>query len=166
MSEIKALGELEGLVQDINECEINDHIIIERYPDGSTETGVSREWVCAWRDASLRQLRSIEREIAERYMELPTDADGVPIKVGDECWDNDTAERFEVSSIEWNGVCWSAWSVPDTRHIANKVLHHKPRTLEDVLKDMLTEKDETDLCSMGLISKYADEIRELLGVSE
>lgn len=114
----------------------------------------------------LRIADEIEAEIAERYMELPTDADGVPIHVGDECWDRDTAERFEVSSIEWNGVCWSAWSVPETRHIANKVLHHRPRTLEVVLEDMLIEKDETDLCSMGLIAKYAAEIRELLGVSE
>lgn len=166
MSEIKALGELEGLVQDINEREINDHIIIERYSDGSTETAIGRDWVCAWREAALRQLHAIEREIAERYMEPPLDVDGVPIKVGDECWDRDTAERFEVSSVEWNGICWSAWSTPETRHLANKVLHHRPRTLEVVLEDMLIEKDETDLCSMGLIAKYAAEIREILGVSE
>lgn len=176
MSEIKALGELEGLVQDINECEINDHIIIERYSDGSTETGIGRDWVCAWREAALRQLHAIEREIAERYMELPTDADGVPIKVGDElCGYGRLNGGVTVSAVTgWGGIivtdkgmtCNPAkdgllWDGQACRHI-------KPRTLEDVLRDCCNEwnKHLGSDWEVGVYAKYADEIRELLGMNE
>lgn len=128
-------------------------------------------------EAMDKAIEGIEREIAEHYMELPTDADGVPIKVGDECWDKDTAEGFEVSSIEWNGVCWSAWSVPETRHLENRVMHHKPRTLEDVLASYrfdaqniyedptLNGNQRVDELE-ALDDKVAAEIRELLEVGE
>lgn len=109
----------------------------------------------------------VEREIAERYMELPTDADGVPIHVGDLLQLGDT--RSEVMAFEYRPhgkLPWS-WLTKDGEWYSTAFTQHvKPRTLEVVLEDMLIEKDETDLCSMGLISKYADEIRELLGVGE
>ena len=43
----------------------------------------------------------IEREIAVKYMELPLDADGVPIKLGDriKCTDTPTSRTFIVLAI-------------------------------------------------------------------
>ena len=108
----------------------------------------------------------IEREIAERYIEQPFDRDGVPIKVGETCYDIDTGEPFEVSSIEWNGLCWSAWSKPETRHIYNRISHVKPRTIEDVLKDCAESWEYvSDANKADLLAKYADELRSM-GVSE
>lgn len=114
----------------------------------------------------MRQIADeIEAELAERYMELPLDADGVPIYVGEVCYDTDTAEPFEVSSIEWNGVCWSAWSKPEQRHIYNHVTHVKPRTVEDVLTDFAEEwLDVRAADSNALIAKYAEELRGMMGV--
>lgn len=129
---------------------------------------ITSEW-----DAILNAAADeIEAEIAERYMLLPADADGVPIKVGETCYDTDTAEPFEVSSIEWNGVCWSAWSKPEKRHIYNHVSHVKPRTLEDVLRKLVddaldgTGRDPLLKDWKALVARYADEIRELLGVEQ
>lgn len=109
----------------------------------------------------------IEAEIAERYMKLPVDADGVPIHEGD-LMDSNAFGVVEVEGFIHGAVAFWIYD-PQPAHVATSpanLLHHKPRTLENVLEDMLIEKDETDLCSMGLIAKYAAEIRELLGVSE
>lgn len=115
----------------------------------------------------LRIADEIEAEIAERYMKLPVDADGVPIHEGD-LMDSNAFGVVEVEGFIHGAVAFWIYD-PQPAHVATSpanLLHHKPRTLENVLEDMLIEKDETDLCSMGLIAKYAAEIRELLGVSE
>lgn len=115
----------------------------------------------------LRIADEIEAEIAERYMKLPVDADGVPIHEGD-LMDSNAFGVVEVEGFIHGAVAFWIYD-PQPAHVATSpanLLHHKPRTLENVLEDMLIEKDETDLCSMGLIAKYAAEIREVLGVSE
>lgn len=119
----------------------------------------------------------IEREVAERYVELPVDMDGVPIRVGETCYDKRTGEPFEVSSVEWNGVCWSAWSKPEQRHIYDTITHVKPRTVEGAVRDfvnsVVTFKGSRDgIPIVGIddslwrdyFDAFADEIRELMGV--
>lgn len=117
---------------------------------------------------------AIEAEIAERYMELPVDADGVPIRVGETCYDTDTGEQFEVSSVEWNNVCWSAWSKPETRHIYINITHEKPRTVEDVLREFAYKavrigmkggvpSDVELYADDDAVAEYADEIRKVVG---
>lgn len=101
----------------------------------------------------------IEAEIAERYIPLPLDEDGVPIHVGEICYEG--GEPFKVSSIEWNGICWSAWSKPEKRHIAHHVSHVEPRTIEDVLTDFAEEWMDTNDASETL-AKYAEEIRGMM----
>ena len=124
----------------------------------------------------------IEREIAERFMELPVDADGVPIHVGDElCGYGRLNGGVTVSAVTgWGGVivtdkgmtCNPAkdgllWDGQECRHV-------KPRTIEDVLEEFLIEFDDWDWNTGGndrdnarkqLFAKYADELREL-GVGE
>lgn len=115
----------------------------------------------------------IEREIAERYMELPVDADGVPIRVGDELVFANKGYSGIVQALNTrmviamhvdsdylnyakNGLLWDS---VDCRHV-------KPRTLEDVLTDfILSVREDADLTN-GVarnVDKYAAEIRELLG---
>lgn len=117
----------------------------------------------------------IEAEIAERFMELPVDADGVPIRVGDEleCHANGYDGTFTVFAIN-NSVAvgnhdieWIRRNPDKWFHVASFCTHVKPRTLEDVLADYASKQhgittEEHD----ELIAKYAAEIRELLGVSE
>ena len=109
----------------------------------------------------------IEREIQERYMLLPVDADGVPIHVGDEL-------DWCGYGIKVCGVCHDAlWYDHDGElgwesTWSNECTHVKPRTLEDVLCDLASE---TSCMGDGIVrhfthedvAAYAAEIRELLG---
>ena len=112
----------------------------------------------------------IEQEIAERYMELPMDADGVPIHVHDtlECHAHGYHGTFSVLAagknvvvgnhdIEWVRDNPSKWF-----HIAPACTHVKPRTLEDVLCDMIHEYGCTDALTETIADKYAAEIREFM----
>lgn len=106
----------------------------------------------------------IEREIAERYMELPVDAGGVPIHIGD---------RMRLDNGH-EGEVWliGAFDIMMSDHLCFDwaMSHHvKPRTLEDVLLDaMQYGHDDATVGERAeaQIDKYAAEIRELLGVAE
>ena len=117
---------------------------------------------------------AIESEIAERFIELPVDADGVSIRVGDklECHANGYDGAFTVFAIgndtvvgnhdiEWIRDNPSKWF-----HVASFCYHVKPRTLEDVLKelacDVRKEWIENAPLAEHVYSEYADEIRELM----
>ena len=108
----------------------------------------------------------IEREIAERYMLLPVDADGVPIRVGDvlECEPSGT---FTVGTIGEN-ECVSEDGRVLIRFVSRVSRHVKPRTIEDVLRDILNDemaKSMFDEVREQYIAKYADELRSI-GVGE
>lgn len=102
----------------------------------------------------------IEREIAERYMELPLDADGVPVHVGDKMQYHG-GEPFTVCAVAPGVIhMWAAAKLGErstTYHYAPDLCtHHKPRTIEDVLQDAGV--------SVAAIEDVAAEIRELMGV--
>ena len=104
----------------------------------------------------------IEREIAERYMELPVDADGVPIRVGD------MIERDEDGFCVI-GVAPKICFVQDGLITPAKPMyyrHVKPRTLEDVLREFYHDASDADaFCTVRIddvLDKYAAEIRELM----
>ena len=121
-------------------------------------------------------LSEIEAEITDNYMELPVDADGVPIRVGDdlECNANGYEGTFTVfaignisvvgnHNIEWIMDNPSKWF-----HVASFCHHVKPRTLEDVLMEcaqaFVIDDIEWDVnANIEIVDRYADEIRELLG---
>lgn len=118
----------------------------------------------------------IEAEIAERFVELPVDADGVPIHVGDEieCRTNGYDGTFTVFAIGNNvavgnhDIEWIRRNPSKWFHVASFCTHVKPCTLEDVLREF-TEKYQYCISDNGrsiTLAKYAAEIRELLGVSE
>lgn len=116
-------------------------------------------------DYVLEIANEIEREISERYMPLPVDADGVPIHVGDELEGN-----YTVTFVSEHWVL----SAGRGRRNASRCRHIKPDPLKKLLHDACTnatrircvqgvgtdisiEVDETELAS------YAERIRELLG---
>lgn len=126
-------------------------------------------------------LDEVEAEIAERYMELPLDADGVPVHLGDmltssayvdgevvgiDCYKVPNGTRYGISVLP------AGWDTPTVRDPA-VYRHVKPRTIEDVLCDALS-----DVSCMGdgikrpfdptekYVQDLAAEIREVLGVSE
>lgn len=111
---------------------------------------------------------SIEREIAERYMLLPVDADGVPIHVGDVMCSAGIREKghkvivsaiFEDGFVEYgnyNGL------IGPLRQ--EDWVHVKPRTIEDVLRDLVDGIGSVEFDALTAIGEAADEIRKLMEV--
>lgn len=113
----------------------------------------------------------IKREISERYMELPVDADGVPLR-----YEDYVESTEDVLHRKWHVVGYSLCGVEclletdDEEYekietIRTSWLRHvKARTIEDVLEDFGIECDEQypDKPRRELINEYASEIRGLL----
>ena len=108
----------------------------------------------------LEFVNEIEQEIAERYIELPVDADGVPIHIGDELFNkNKPTDTYKVTAIADNGYLRI---YHDTAHIhSSQCRHVKPRTIEDVLREFA---DEVERCcdTTDTIAEYAEEIRGMM----
>ena len=110
----------------------------------------------------------IESEISERYMELPVDADGAPIKLGDVLGFRGLKVKCAAVSQErvyyWNDFGYWTWENAD------ECRHDKPRTVEDVLLDLVNDTarqgHQIGLTGHEIVMKYADEIRELMVVGE
>lgn len=107
------------------------------------------------------------------YTPLPTDADGVPIRVGDAITlPNGRRDDVRFITIRKHDTVFN-----ERGWVPSQCTHSKPRTLEDVLTDVVTlcanawkdDKspfafyDVSDVMGSGNIKEYADEIRELLG---
>lgn len=107
----------------------------------------------------------IEREVSERYMPLPLDADGVPIRVGDKM------RNGTVTSIWDSGKGWEI--ILDYYRSAHRpcdLTHYHRPTIEDVLFEILEKAAprgfEDGSYVFGLsddeIAKYADKLREVI----
>lgn len=111
-----------------------------------------------------------EMEVDERYVELPVDADGVPIRVGDML--DGYGRIIEVVEL-WHGrTGWTICTMDgNAYHDPEAFAHYKPeppeRTVEDVLADLLdvAGKPGQEL-DAGDLEGFADEIREMLGVDD
>lgn len=112
-----------------------------------------------------------EAEIAERYMELPVDEDGVPIRVGDKMQYHG-GEPFIVCAVAPCVIhTWVEVKLGERMTTCDyeplQCTHYKPRTIEDVLEDFGIECDEQYPIRprAELIAEYSAELRELLGVN-
>ena len=118
---------------------------------------------------------SIEREIAERYMLLPADADGVPIHVGDVLDPPKGSEeygRLIVTELTYDGEDWYfkgeiPASFTGQAGYFNVIgfAHVKPRTLENIVADAIQygHNGITGDRIEGKVAEFCAEIRELLG---
>lgn len=116
-----------------------------------------------WRPEIREFSDAIEREISERYMPLPLDADGVPIHVGDSVeYPSGVCDDVRFITI-YNNAFW----INEGEWLASKCRHVKTRTVEDVLREFAESGTPTGeggvLFETALIEKYADELRDLFG---
>ena len=87
---------------------------------------------------------AIEAAVGERYAELPRDADGEVVHVGD-LMETKDGETFEVSSLDYghhpsihDGMGWMAWSEnAEFDELAYTLHHSKKPTLRDKLYDLV-----------------------------
>ena len=130
----------------------------------------------------LVMLDEIEREIAERYMELPVDADDEPIRCGDVV-DGGMGDSGEVQHIEiWPDGFVVVYEISPgrfTRYAPDAVRHVKPDPVKELLEEYYSKRSDDALdesaCSglhreeaikcvrrdvAALIDEYAARIRE------
>ena len=127
------------------------------------EVGELREKVgrMAETDARWEAMRhELESTIAERdecYMELPVDADGVPIRPGDDVEYNGHVEH--VNAVGGSGFTSAPMFAAETcRHV-------KPDTVEDVLcelSDVAMAMHSVGFMPIGEIRKYVERIRKVV----
>lgn len=130
-----------------------------------------------WGEQWRKIADEIEREISERYMELPVDADGEPIRVGETVYgkymkgNHEYTVRgfvFDQDYGQWNV------RVGDVMWVNQNMLSHvDPRTLESILCDALAEVScmgdgivRTFKPDEPYVAELAAEIRELMEVGE
>lgn len=110
-------------------------------------------------------VRDVEQEIAERYMELPLAADGVPIHIGDKMQYHG-GDPFTVCAVAPGVIhTWAAVKLGERKTTYDyepiRCTHYKPRTLDDVLTDFAEKWMDTDDAN-ALLAKYAEEIRGMM----
>lgn len=115
------------------------------------------------------QCNAIEAEIAEKYMLLPVDADGVPIRAGDDLYYGN-GKPFKASCIGYTETLVYIENNYNNAIFDPKDCRHVPRTVEDVLADIansIAKKIDGNKHYWGAhdFVDEAAEIRELLGVS-
>ena len=141
MSEIKALEKLRKSLKDCTN------------KAGVEPNQFDTYWITA--NACDMLIDELEAEIADNYMRLPCDADGVPIRVGDELEGDFIVDYV---SPHWVLAVGRSAKHKDSCH------HVKPRTLEDVLRDYACDFADSNGPDYDeeITRHYADEIRELM----
>lgn len=113
----------------------------------------------------LEELDAIEREVEEQieecYVELPKDANGERIHIGDEL-DCGKVSRIEITSDGDHKVYFR--TKPDNPHLEWRLcryVHHKPTTVEGMLEKFASERiDLFFRRPMGLSDEEIKEFQE------
>ena len=148
---MESIDKLRDLAADINGNEIIDHM--QLYPscvfDGA--------WLDSWHHAFDRELEALEREIAERYMELPVDADGVPIHPG-----NYVLLDGKGGEV-WLVGCRDVMCSDGMSYTASALNRVKPDPVKELLEEFAAAikiRDGFNDATNDVITEYAARIRE------
>ena len=140
-----------------------------------------REWIdshCAVRSGIEMKCRmheiadAIESEIAEKFMELPVDSDGVPVRPGDVVGYFQDGLKMYVYSVCEDGIYYRYERKIELPLPTEELRHFHPNTVEGILDQLLEDAGcvyhEDGSCEMGLTyeqrAEYAERIRKVLDV--
>lgn len=141
-------------------------------------TGELREWAQSdalragmslrtARDQALAIADRIDAALAERYVELPKDADGEYIHVGDELrdawWHEQNQGEVQRLMLDRDGW-WLMLKNSSERFYVHEFhewhhCYHKPLTVEDVLCELLDKVDDDRAGQAEIIAEYAKRLR-------
>lgn len=140
------------LAEGVGGAELRDWLVSESEPVEDAKSTAEAESAASdariaelvrQRDAVLDAYDGLERDVEERYVKLPEDADGVPIRVGDVLDPPKGSEeygRLIVTELTHDGEDWYfkgeiPASATGRAGYFNVIgfTHVKPRTIEDVL---------------------------------
>ncbi len=152
---------------DINQNEVNDHIIVD-VSGGVTTVGIDTEWLDGWH----RAVDKLIGDIRDGYIALPLDADGEIIHVGDmmergEVRRHVIAIRLSEYPKKWGGGLH--WGVQLEGELAARAIgltfhyHHAP-TVKDVLREFADELHSAKTSPETfdhdkLLAEYAERLR-------
>ena len=113
----------------------------------------------------------IDEALAERYIELPKDADGEYIHIGDRMENNERVARIVLTDDSWEPSVYLE-KLPNVlhEHFCNEISHYHAPTVEDVLLDMHrklsdvselydVDSDELEEEYTRIIAEYAAKLR-------
>ena len=103
-----------------------------------------RKWLRDGKGSLLAIADRIDAALAEHYVELPKDADGEYVHIGDRMESGD-GDMFIVSSVDYGlhsshgrGKFWMLWNEDaDFYERAYECRHHKQPTVEDTLHELI-----------------------------
>lgn len=100
------------------------------------------------------------------YTELPLDADGVPIHVGDVMESKVGGPlfgegSFEVRAMRCDECGWEVYDRLGERCAPSLLRHYHKPPVEDVLREFVTEfnRDDTELCDDEIIESFAKRLQ-------
>lgn len=103
---------------------------------------------------------AIEQELAEQYVALPLDADGVPIHVGDEVTFTN-GDRSITRTVEAIGETWVVFG-DATFYGVRSCRHRQPDTWERIIEDAM-QLGYTDPDNEHLMGRIVARCRALAG---
>ena len=117
-------------------------------------------------EKAIRELNNLADAIGDGCVMLPKDADGVPIHIGDELEGYGYPKGGAYCKAIVNDVTilagpigsfYKSWLMWD----ATEVCHHHEPTVEDVLREFVTEfnRDDTELCDEEIIERFAAKLQ-------
>ena len=107
----------------------------------------------------------IEREVSERFMELPVDADGVPIHVGDVLTTLNGYKK-RVDGIFTDGFAVHKEFTDYDKCYSADFIHVNPRTIEDVLYEFGCKYNYRYPNTGNLVEETAAELRGMMEADE
>ncbi len=119
------------------------------------------------RSRLMDRIDDLECELADKYMELPCDKHGRPIRIGDRirCEGSEPVtvvgvgqNKFHGPMVQTDDVICDSWFA-----VIEGTYHVEKRTIEDVLLDVLHDSYTVD--TQSIVTKYAEELRSM-GVGE
>lgn len=125
-----------------------------------------REW-CKWCDehsAARDELCKLADRIDREMVELPKDADGVPIHVGDTVWECANGAEMTVKELRMNtDKRWVISTGGGWLYGALEVTHARPDSFERIADDLEAWCDESDVDkdACGVPRDLAERIRKL-----